>query len=87
MVPCNYINSVENTEILDADNIREKSLKWIWHNSRVFNDFRHISKKISGKCRSCNLLAKCRGGCRAAAFAATGDLYAADPHCSYVFKR
>jgi radical SAM protein with 4Fe4S-binding SPASM domain len=35
-------------------------------------------------CRSCDFLSLCRGGCRAVAFAVTGDVDAPDPGCPWV---
>ena len=43
------------------------------------DSYRDITK--IKKCGSCKLLNQCRG-CRAAAYAATGDIYGVDPHCN-----
>ncbi|MGB8227464.1 MAG: radical SAM protein, partial [Sedimentisphaerales bacterium] len=52
----------------------------VWENSDFLNAIRQ--KKFSGKCGICNYVNIC-GGCRARAFAQTGDYLASDPLCSY----
>ena len=52
----------------------------VWENSDFLNAIRQ--KKFSGKCGSCNYIDIC-GGCRARAFAQTGDYLASDPLCAY----
>jgi radical SAM protein with 4Fe4S-binding SPASM domain len=52
----------------------------IWEKSDFLNAIRQ--KKFSGKCGRCNYVNIC-GGCRARAFAQTGDYLASDPLCSY----
>lgn len=51
----------------------------VWYTSKVLWDIRN-PVNIKGKCSGCNLLAACRG-CRALAFAITGDYLAEDPQC------
>jgi radical SAM protein with 4Fe4S-binding SPASM domain len=53
----------------------------IWGKSPFLNSIRQ--KKFSGKCGSCDYLNIC-GGCRARAFAKTGDYLDSDPLCSYM---
>jgi len=50
----------------------------IWEKSDFLNSIRQ--KKFSGKCGSCNFVNIC-GGCRARAFAHSGDYLASDPLC------
>ena len=52
----------------------------IWEESDFLNAIRQ--KNFSGKCGSCNYVDIC-GGCRARAFAQSGDYLASDPLCSY----
>lgn len=52
----------------------------IWEKSELLNSIRR--KKFTGKCGDCNYAQIC-GGCRARAFAQTGDYLASDPLCSY----
>jgi len=72
--PCGYLPAL-------AGNIRENSFKEIWEESRVFNDLRNPDK-LKGKCGICEYRRVC-GGCRARAFAATGDYMAEEPYCIY----
>ena len=66
-----------------AGNIRKHSLKYIWENSEIFNIFRNLKNShLEAECKNCNYLPYyCQGGCRAAAFAWTGNPYSHDPHC------
>ena len=64
-----------------AGNIRQQSFKDIWENSKLFNDLRDV-KKLKGKCGICEYRKVC-GGCRARAYAATGDYMDEEPYCIY----
>jgi radical SAM protein with 4Fe4S-binding SPASM domain len=64
-----------------AGNCRTDRISKVWDASPVLNRLRRIS--IKGKCTSCEHLAFCRGGCRAAAYQAHGDIEAPDPLCWY----
>lgn len=55
-------------------NIKKTSLEELWVNG--FKKLRNLSAKDIKKCASCECLSTCAGGCRARAYAATGDLYA-----------
>jgi mycofactocin biosynthetic radical S-adenosylmethionine protein MftC len=68
-----------------AGDLRKGSLKDIWRHAGIFKIFRRMTKgQLKGSCRSCpQLPGECHGGCRAAAYAFTGDLYAEDPMCWY----
>lgn len=61
-------------------NWRESSLSELWQHP-VLEELR--SRRITGKCQRCELFAVCGGGSRAAAYGATGDYMAPDPHCWY----
>jgi heme b synthase len=76
--PCGYLPAL-------AGNIKEQSFKDIWENSKVFNDLRDVSK-LKGKCGICEYNTVC-GGCRARAYAATGDYLEEEPYCIYVPKK
>lgn len=76
--PCGYLD-------VDCGNIKTQSFKDIWENSPVFNDLRDISK-YKGKCGRCEYLKIC-GGCRARAYAKTGDYLQEEPNCIYEPKR
>jgi radical SAM protein with 4Fe4S-binding SPASM domain len=68
-----------------AGDLRRKRLEEIWRDSKIFNIFRNITKeKLGGKCGSCAYVpAYCQGGCRAAAYAHSKDIYGEDPLCWY----
>lgn len=63
-------------------NLRKEKISDIW-NSRVLDIFRKIRPvDLKGKCKECVYLGdQCFGGCRAAAFAYSNDLYGEDPFC------
>jgi radical SAM protein with 4Fe4S-binding SPASM domain len=71
--PCGYMPIL-------AGNIREQSFGDIWENSAVLLALRE--RKLKGRCGICSFARTC-GGCRARAFAASGDYLEADPLCSY----
>lgn len=66
-----------------AGDLRKDSLVEIWRNASIFKIFRRMTKgQLKGRCRICpHLPEKCHGGCRAAAYVLTGDMYAEDPMC------
>jgi len=72
--PCGYLE-------IDCGNVRKKPFKDIWENSKVFNDLRDFSK-LEGKCGICEYKKVC-GGCRARAYARTGNYLAEEPYCVY----
>ncbi|MEW6266176.1 MAG: heme b synthase [Thermodesulfobacteriota bacterium] len=72
--PCGYLD-------LDCGQVREKDLAEIYQTSPVFLDLRDKSR-YSGKCGRCEYWNVC-GGCRARAFAATGDYLSEEPLCLY----
>ncbi|MBW1699659.1 MAG: radical SAM protein [Deltaproteobacteria bacterium] len=51
----------------------------VWYTSEILWNVRN-QKKIKGKCADCDLIPVCRG-CRAIAYALTGDYLAEDPQC------
>ena len=66
-------------------NVREKPFREIWEKSRVFLDLRDPDR-YKGKCGICEYRVVC-GGCRARAYAATGDYLAEEPYCPWKPKR
>ncbi|MFP4654328.1 MAG: heme b synthase [Methanohalobium sp.] len=72
--PCGYLPAL-------AGDLRQQSFKDIWNNSKVFNDLRD-SSKLKGKCGVCEYKKIC-GGCRARAYAETGDYLDEEPYCIY----
>ncbi|RKY12627.1 MAG: radical SAM/SPASM domain-containing protein [Planctomycetota bacterium] len=53
----------------------------IWENSAFLNDIRNVLS-YQGKCGQCEFVRSC-GGCRARAYAMTGNYLASDPICDY----
>jgi AdoMet-dependent heme synthase len=72
--PCGYLE-------VDCGNVQKQSFRQIWENSEVFRNLRDLSK-YGGKCGRCEFIKVC-GGCRARAYAETGDYMAAEPLCLY----
>jgi AdoMet-dependent heme synthase len=72
--PCGYLP-------LLAGNIREQKFTDIWKNSPLFRALRE--RALKGKCSECSFVEIC-GGCRARAYANSGDFLGPDPVCSLV---
>ncbi|MBI2865382.1 MAG: radical SAM protein [Chloroflexi bacterium] len=64
-----------------AGSIRERPFKDIYYSSPYLQDLRDVTK-LGGKCGRCEYRNVC-GGCRARAYAATGDYLAEEPYCTY----
>lgn len=75
VLPCSYFPK-------SAGNIREQSFKDIWENSELFKSLRDF-KSYKGRCGVCEYVNVC-GGCRARAYAVTGDFLDEEPFCGYV---
>jgi len=77
--PCPFLHN------FIAGNLRNESFRQIWEESEILLKFREIKREdLKGKCRECKYIPlRCKGGCRAAAYAHTGDFYAEDPLCWY----
>jgi radical SAM protein with 4Fe4S-binding SPASM domain len=77
ITPCPFLSKFV------AGDIRKGNLKRIWNKSSTFEIFRNITKgDLKGKCGNCeHLSVSCYGGCRAAAYAHSADIYAEDPLC------
>ncbi len=69
--PCGYLP-------LLAGSIREKRFTEIWEGSPVLKALRE--RELKGKCGGCSFRQAC-GGCRARAYALTGDFLGPDPLC------
>ena len=74
VLPCSYFPKA-------AGNIREQSFKDIWENSKLFLELRDF-KGYKDNCGRCEYVNVC-GGCRARAYAMTGDYLAQEPFCTY----
>jgi PqqA peptide cyclase len=65
---------------IQFDNIREKSVGWIWQSSESFNRFRG-TEWMPDPCRSCPKKEIDFGGCRCQAALLTGEAGNTDPAC------
>ncbi len=65
---------------LPVENVRQRSLAWIWDDSLMFNRFRGVDW-MPEPCRSCPRQTIDFGGCRCQAFQLTGDAAVTDPVC------
>lgn len=59
-------------------NILEEDLNYIWNNNQFLLDIRRM-KFVPDKCKKCEYVSVCRGGCRASAQGYYGKLNAIDP--------
>ena len=75
--PCGYLP-------VCVGNVRERKLGEIWRGSEVFAALRDPNR-LTGKCGACGYRKLCQG-CRARAFAVTGDFLAEEPDCPYLPK-
>jgi heme b synthase len=73
--PCSYFP-------LSAGNVKTTPFGKIWFESPLFKELRDF-KKYKGKCGACEFINVC-GGCRARAYAVTGDYLDEEPFCTYV---
>lgn len=61
-------------------NLRENTLDEIWSESQMFRIARNLRWNLKGKCSTCQFKFAC-GGCRAYAYAVSGDILAEDEGC------
>ncbi len=76
--PCGYLE-------LMAGDIRQQPFPEIWENSLLFRSLRRVND-YGGRCGYCEYRKVC-GGCRARAYALTGDVLAEEPLCLYEPRR
>ncbi len=69
---------------LEAGDVREAGfdIESLWRDAPLFRDVRRTNE-YGGKCGVCEYVGVC-GGCRARAYAATGDYMEAEPRCLYM---
>ena len=73
--PCSFLP-------VKVGNIFEQSVDEIW-NGESLKSFRNNGiSKLSGKCSDCKNKIMC-GGCRARAYAYSGDWFGSDPDCGF----
>jgi radical SAM protein with 4Fe4S-binding SPASM domain len=68
-------------------NIREKPLQEIWDSPEMWAMSVFPREEIEGPCATCDNFDDCRGACRGATYAHTGDLKASFPVCLYRVAR
>jgi radical SAM protein with 4Fe4S-binding SPASM domain len=73
--PCGYLP-------VNCGNVLKEPLSQIWHNSKDLAQM-CSSSGLEGKCGICGYKKIC-GGCRARAYAATGNYMAQEPFCAYI---
>ena len=72
--PCGYLPVI-------AGDLRKQQFADVWANATVFNELRDTGN-LKGKCGCCEFRNVCMG-CRARAYAASGDYLAEEPFCVY----
>jgi radical SAM protein with 4Fe4S-binding SPASM domain len=72
--PCGYLPAI-------AGDLRTTPFAEIWNHAEVFNTLRN-DDNLEGKCGCCEFRHVCMG-CRARAYAATGNYMAEEPFCVY----
>jgi pyrroloquinoline quinone biosynthesis protein E len=77
-LPCHEARQLPG---LSFPSVRDRDLRWIWHDSPAFNAYRGDAW-MKEPCRSCPDKLKDYGGCRCQAYMLTGDAANADPVCS-----
>jgi radical SAM protein with 4Fe4S-binding SPASM domain len=73
--PCSYFP-------MSAGNVKKTPFRQIWFESPLFRQLRDF-KSYKGKCGACEFINVC-GGCRARAYAVSGDFLEEEPFCNYV---
>jgi AdoMet-dependent heme synthase len=71
---CGYLD-------LECGNLRNSSFVDVWNHSPIFNKLR-VLENYKGKCGSCEFIRAC-GGCRARAYAISGNYLDEEPYCIY----
>jgi pyrroloquinoline quinone biosynthesis protein E len=78
VLPCHAAEVIPG---MTFENVRERSLEFIWQQSPSFQRFRG-EEWMAEPCRSCDQRSVDFGGCRCQALLLTGDASATDPACS-----
>lgn len=72
--PCGYLPAL-------AGDLKKQTFAEVWNNSLVFRELRDVNN-LEGKCGCCEFRNVCMG-CRARAYAATGNYLDEEPFCVY----
>lgn len=75
VLPCSYFP-------LTAGNVNERPFAEIWQDSPLLEELRDPSR-YEGRCGACEYIKVC-GGCRARAYAVSGNYLAEEPYCEHV---
>jgi PqqA peptide cyclase len=78
VLPC---HAAEVLPGMSFENVRDKTLQWIWQESSSFQRFRG-EDWMQEPCRSCDRRTEDLGGCRCQAMLLAGDATVTDPACS-----
>ena len=78
VLPCEFL---EPFPIFRCENVKNKSVLDIWHESVVFKKLRYV--KVEGRCSKCEYSAICEMGCFAETMGLTNSIAASDPVCWY----
>ncbi|MEP6644044.1 MAG: pyrroloquinoline quinone biosynthesis protein PqqE [Acidobacteriaceae bacterium] len=78
VLPCHAAGVIPGMKF---DNVRERSLQWIWQQSEAFQRYRG-EQWMQEPCRSCDRRHTDFGGCRCQALLLAGDASATDPACT-----
>jgi pyrroloquinoline quinone biosynthesis protein E len=78
VLPCHAAEVIPG---MTFENVRDKTLEWIWRESASFQRFRG-EDWMPEPCRSCDRRAEDFGGCRCQAFLLAADATVTDPACS-----
>jgi heme b synthase len=78
VAPCGYLP-------LKAGNVRDGGFAKVWRESPLFLELRE-RENLTGRCGACEYRKVC-GGCRARAYAVSGDHLGEEPYCTYVPRR
>lgn len=78
VLPCHAAEVIPG---MTFENVREKTLEWIWRESTSFCRFRR-EDWMPEPCRSCDRRTEDFGGCRCQAFLLAADATVTDPACS-----
>jgi radical SAM protein with 4Fe4S-binding SPASM domain len=69
------------------DNIRNRDIKDIWNDSRMFGyNRKFIKDDLKGSCKDCKFGKSCKGGCLTVSYSTTGEKHC-DPFCLHLIEK
>lgn len=84
----NYLSVTANGDVFACrklgkplGNLLDDTLANIWQNNELLQQMADRRIYMKGKCQSCPIRYECRGGCLAASYGLTGELFVPDPAC------